>query len=131
MPFIKKKDAKHRLGRNYFIPFLGRNTLIPQERAPTSASTPENYSLHTYLPLSPKGIPQVEFCVSLKPKNLQGIVIATIQVSGYIAHLVPYLKGPVLFHCLVCLPILWLWRRCHIFRWMWENQLYIWIFGEI
>lgn len=54
-PFTKKKDAKHRLGTNYFIPFLGMNT----DKAGESTNiclNPENYSFHTYIHLLTKGI---------------------------------------------------------------------------
>lgn len=37
------------------------------------------------------------------------------QVSAYIAHLVSYLKGSVLFHYLLCLTIVWLCKGTTIY----------------
>lgn len=94
------KNVKHRLGTNYFIPFLGMNT-HKAVGALTSASTPEKYTLLIPIFLNHHRhllgrIP----CVTAA-KNHHRIVMTIIQVSIYTVHLAPCLKGPALFHYLI------------------------------
>lgn len=58
------------------------------------------YSLHSHLPSLPRVFLGKILCIK-DAKNPLELVIATLHIAVYTTHLVPYLKSPITYSCLL------------------------------